>query len=244
MRKIVAGIVSIAGAGGWLLTKANWIANRLSFLSLPDDVREALIAMSHIPTLFATLLLIVGVCGIMFLAHDYGLFRYIIGFGQRKIIASGIEKETPQPSEFKAAPERIPLLDIIEMSRKTGWDTNAQQSNDATILADSLNQAAVDGVIRFWGRKYKYDFGESASTTYPLIEIPAEHFMEFSFQPLNLFRDGQRNFYIFTGKLGRQPHELRGQIYQDIHASRDQLAEWMSRNIPSKKNAQNGESKA
>ena len=72
--------------------------------------------------------------------------------------------------------------------------------------------------------------GETAVTNFPIIEISAAHFTEFSFQPLNLFRDGQRNFYIFTGKLGRQPRELRGRIYQDIHACRAQLVEWINRN--------------
>jgi hypothetical protein len=65
MRKIVAWTVSIAGVGGSLLTQANQIANHLSFLNLPDDVREALIQMSHFPVLFTCLLLIVGIVGII-----------------------------------------------------------------------------------------------------------------------------------------------------------------------------------
>jgi hypothetical protein len=127
-------------------------------------------------------------------------------------------------------PERTPLLDIVAMAKKAGWDTDLVQSNDASELTDRLNQAAADRTIKFWGRKYKYDLAEAASTTFPLIEIPAEHFAEFSFQPLNLFRDRQTNFYISTGKLGSQPRELRGSVYQDIHACRDQLVEWMNQN--------------
>jgi hypothetical protein len=161
-----------------LLTKANWIANHLSFLSLPDDVREALITMSHIPTFFATLFLIVGIIGILFLVHDYGLFQHIIGWVKRKIISSGAEKEKPQPLELEGVSDRVPLLDIIEMARAVGWNTDAHLSNGASELTDRLNQSAADGAIKLWGRKYKYDLGEAAATTFPLIEIPAEHFKE------------------------------------------------------------------
>lgn len=104
MRKVVEWTISITGLGGYLATKANWIANHLSFLSLPDDMRGALIAMSHIPTLSADLLLLVGIAGIIFLVHDYGLFGWI----QWKIhafrSALGVQsrlvhKTTPKTSE-------------------------------------------------------------------------------------------------------------------------------------------------
>jgi hypothetical protein len=78
MRKIVAWIVAIVGLGGSLLTQANWVAGHIGFLSLPSDVRGALIAMSQIPTLFALALLIVGVAGIGFLVHDYGFDRLLL----------------------------------------------------------------------------------------------------------------------------------------------------------------------
>lgn len=171
---------------------------------------------SIIATVFIVILAATFVCTIAYL-------------GRRQIKSQQEQQADPSPQELeKAPPERVPLIDIVEMAGKAGWNIDVRQSNDATILTNLLNQAAVDKIIRFWGRKYEYDFGEATAATYPLIEIPVEHFMEFSFQPLNLFRDGQKNLYIFTGKLGKQPRELRGQIYQDIHANRTQLGEWMS----------------
>jgi hypothetical protein len=222
----------------WLGWKAMSVASTASWV-LGGGALSSLVAAwvwfehqpsSIIATVFIVVLAATFVCTLAYL-------------GSRQTKMQQKKQTEPPPQEIaphqlpKAAPERAPLLDIVEMARKAGWDTDAFQSNDASELTARLNQAAADGTIKFWGRKYEYDLGETAVTNFPLIEIPAEHFTEFSFQPLNLFKDGQRNFYIFTGKLGRQPRELRGQIYQDIHACRAQLAEWMSRNSP------NGESK-
>jgi hypothetical protein len=156
---------------------------------------------------------------------------FLAYWGRRQTKAQQEQHNEPLRQEIEnVAPERAPLLDIIAMATKAGWNTDAQQSNDASELTARLNQAAADGAIKFWGRKYEYDLGEGAATTFPLVDIPAEHFREFSFQPLNLFRGGQINFYIYTGTLGRQMRELRGRIYQDIHACRVQLVEWMSQN--------------
>ena len=127
---------------------------------------------------------------------------------------------------------RIPLINLRSALQSVGWNTDIHRSNDATALTDSLNQAAADGLIKFYGRKYEYDLGEAASATFPLLEIPSEHFRDFSFQPINLFGDAQSNFYIFTGKLGALPRELRGQIYRDIHAGRTQIRKWVARNKP------------
>jgi hypothetical protein len=94
-----------------------------------------------------------------------------------------------------------------------------------------LNQAAVDKVITFWGRKYEYDLGEAAKGTFPLVEIPVQHFVDgYTFSVINLFGDNAVNFYIITGKLGKMMREQRGEIYQDIHADRTQLTSWLNRN--------------
>jgi hypothetical protein len=83
MRKIVAWTGTIIGIGEASLSKANSVANHLGFLSLPDDVRGALIAMSHIPMLVTSLLLIVGIACLIFLIHDYGLDKALLQWAQK-----------------------------------------------------------------------------------------------------------------------------------------------------------------
>jgi sensor domain CHASE-containing protein len=117
------------------------------------------------------------------------------------------------------------------MAANVGWDINIRSSSTIGDLVDSLNQAAVDKVITFWGRKYEYDLGEAAKGTFPLVEIPVQHFVDgYTFSVINLFGDNAVNFYIITGKLGKMMREQRGEIYQDIHADRTQLTSWLNRN--------------
>jgi hypothetical protein len=69
-------------------------------------------------------------------------------------------------------PQRTKLIDVIEKARKAGWNMDAIQSNDASELTARLNQAAVDGIIKFWWRKYEYDLGETAVTNFHLLKSP------------------------------------------------------------------------
>jgi hypothetical protein len=124
--------------------------------------------------------------------------------------------------------DRIPLIQLRDMAARVGWNTDARTSNDAYEFAGRLNQAAVDGRIKFWGRKYVYDFSQPAAE-FPLLEIPQEHFRDYAFDSLRLF-GAIDNFHIFTGKLGKQPRELKGQIYQDPYAHRRRLSEWIECN--------------
>ena len=138
------------------------------------------------------------------------------------------ETSTSRPTAKSPEPDRIPLIDLRKMAASLGWDTNIRTSRTIGDLVDSLNQAAVDRLIKFWGRKYEYDLGESAKGTFPLVEIPVDHFVEgYTFNVINLFGDNAINFYITTGKLGKMMREQRGEIYQDIYADRIQLTAWL-----------------
>jgi hypothetical protein len=133
------------------------------------------------------------------------------------------------PRKAPEEPDRIPLIELREMATKAGWNIDARTSRDTYDLVVRLNQAAVDGLINFWGGKYEYDFGENSNQV--LVNIPISHFADgYVFSCLNIFGDNSKNFYIHTGKIGKTMREQRGEIFQDIHADRKQLAGWIAKN--------------
>lgn len=144
---------------------------------------------------------------------------------------------SPSPNQTAGMPtesneavrNRIPIVQLRQLAEAGGWNLiDGRVSNDALAITNGLNQAAVDGTITFWGRKYQYEFGEDAAESMPLVPISKKHFLYYSFQPTNLFGNVS-NFYIFTGKLAKQPSELRGKIYRDIHVDRRQMEDWLPR---------------
>jgi hypothetical protein len=91
---------------------------------------------SIIATVFIVILSVTFVCVLAYL-----------GYRQTKIH----QVDQPPQEIEKLAPERVPLLDMVAMARKGGWDTDAVRSNDASDLTDRLNQAAADRTIKFGG---------------------------------------------------------------------------------------------
>lgn len=53
MRKALGLVGSLGGLGLFLLTYANRISNLLGFVSLPGEVKDALVLLSNIPTAIA-----------------------------------------------------------------------------------------------------------------------------------------------------------------------------------------------
>jgi hypothetical protein len=100
--------------------------------------------------------IIVTVFIVIFAATFVCTLAYL-GYRQTKVTRQKQANKPHQELE-KVAPGRVPLLDIVEMARKAGWDI---RSNDASDLTARLNQAAADGTIKFWGRRYEYDFGRN-----------------------------------------------------------------------------------
>jgi hypothetical protein len=82
-----------------------------------------------------------------------------------------------------------------------------------------LRQAAVDGDITFWGKRYIYEFGEDLDDE-PLVKIPPAHFEEFGFDPARLAQVD--NYDIFTGKLGEPVNAYRGRTFRDLHVDAQQ----------------------
>ena len=131
-----------------------------------------------------------------------------------------------QLNQNVAAQNRIPIVRLREMAAAVGWNVDRHTSNDGFNLTNKLNQAAADGALQFWGRKYEYEFGEDAADSVPLVRISQKHFLDYRFESTNLFGDAS-NFYIFTGRLGNQPSQLKGWIYRDIHVDRKQIEAWL-----------------
>ncbi len=130
----------------------------------------------------------------------------------------------------RRGPDRIPLVELRGMATKAGWNINVHISHDPHDLVKRLNQAAVDGLINFWGHKYEYDFGEDSNESL-LVNIPISHFVDrYVFSCLNIFGENRNNYYIHTGKIGKTMREQRGEIFQDIHADRRQLEDWIAKN--------------
>ena len=128
-----------------------------------------------------------------------------------------------------AASERIPLAELCEWATDAGWCSDVHSAtvgdNDWWTFATRLRQAAVDGSIQFWGRRYVADFGKDLDTE-PLVEIPKAHFAEFEFDPTALAEVD--NYDLFTGKLGDSPSAFKGQIFRDIHVNADQARAWLT----------------
>jgi hypothetical protein len=136
-------------------------------------------------------------------------------------------------------PDNVPLIELREMAAKVGWSTDNRTSNDTWHLVNKLNQAAFDGVIAFWGRKYEDRYlAEGAKDSIPLEKILVKHFKDgYRFDIFSIFGDNATNFYIHTGKPGKHMPEQVGEIYCDIYADRQQLVNWINRN---KKTTSNG----
>jgi hypothetical protein len=127
-----------------------------------------------------------------------------------------------------AVSQKVPLTVLREWASDAGWCADVQAAtvgdNDWWSFAKRLRQAAVDGDITFWGKKYVYEFGEDLDDE-PLVKIPPEHFEEFGFDPARLAQVD--NYDIFTGKLGEPPSANRGRIFRDLHVDAQQAQAWL-----------------
>jgi hypothetical protein len=150
---------------------------------------------------------------------------------QRRALTAQLTKDIRAclDSLSPAEPKRIPLSEMREWATAAGWCGDIQSAtvgdNDWWTFSMRLRQAAVDGAIQFWGRRYIYDFGKEVDAE-PLIQIPKEHFGEFGFDPTGLAQVD--NYDIFTGKLGDSPSARKGQIFRDIHVNADQARAWLA----------------
>lgn len=150
---------------------------------------------------------------------------------QRKVLTAFLTSDLRAclASIQPAASERAPLAELCEWAADAGWCSDVHSAtvgdNDWWTFATRLRQAAVDGSIQFWGRRYVADYGKDLDTE-PLVEIPKAHFAEFEFDPAAIAEVD--NYDLFTGKLGDSSSAWKGQIFRDIHVNADQARAWLT----------------
>jgi hypothetical protein len=131
-------------------------------------------------------------------------------------------REAPKPDEFSEAfrersTDRIPFVRLRDIAPEFGIDLSSSETPSANLAYDiegALRQAAVDGNLQVWGRKYQ---GPVQSND-PLLKIPASHFAEFEFGHGNLHYKTENRF-SHTGKITKRLEELAGQAYYDLQLS-------------------------
>jgi hypothetical protein len=132
----------------------------------------------------------------------------------------------PQPQDDRRAfdeawqertTDRIPFVRLRDIAPEFGLDLSSSETPTANLAYDiegALRQAAVDGDLQVWGRKYH---GPVQSND-PLLKIPASHFAEFEFGHGNLHYQTENRF-SHTGKITKRLEELAGQAYYDLQLS-------------------------
>jgi hypothetical protein len=124
--------------------------------------------------------------------------------------------------------ERIPVVELRKWASDAGWCADAQaialNDNHWWEFGIRLRQAAAEGEIGFWGKRYDYEFSQKTNTM-PFTRIPKEHFEEFGLDAVSLAHAD--NYDIFTGKLGESPSTLRGKVYRDLQVNAGQARAWL-----------------
>jgi nucleoside phosphorylase len=145
---------------------------------------------------------------------------------------STLDPGPPRKATAGVAPtggaKRVRLTDFRNWAADAGWSSDVQSAtvgdNDWWTFTNRLRQAAVDGAITFWGKKYTFDFGEDLDSE-PLVKIPPHHFEKFGFDPTRIAE--AENYDIFTGTLGDPPSAWRGSTFRDLHVDAAEARTWL-----------------
>jgi hypothetical protein len=127
-----------------------------------------------------------------------------------------------QTHSSRSTIDRVPVLMLRHAAEAHGWDFG-DDSLEGKDLSDGLRQAAMNGLITFWGRRQTGNSGTYARSG-PLQVINRAHWddYQFDFAPLSSATD---NFLIFTYATRRHPPRRGG--YVDIHVDRPQALKWL-----------------
>ena len=125
---------------------------------------------------------------------------------------------------------QIPYIQIRDLANLKGWNLSERDStahNRAYDLQTIIRQAASDGELKVWGRRFESPLG-----TNPLLPIPKEHFQEYEFQHgvlnyLNVSNESAR-----TDKLGAHEKDLVGHVFCDLHVSRRDIQQLLAKVKP------------
>jgi hypothetical protein len=118
-----------------------------------------------------------------------------------------------------------PLITVKRWAAEAGW--SIALSNNCYEFTQRLRQAGVRKVLDFEGRLYRnVDWPEDSKGEEPLVPIPAKHFENFQIDPPR-FHGEERNYFILTSQAGKDWHQLKGQIYRDLHVDTAQIQRWL-----------------
>jgi hypothetical protein len=149
--------------------------------------------------------------------------------GLREAFLRGLRGELPATSQgavpgvsFDQAFEertkdRIPYVRIRDLAPAYALGLGAHDldaPNVAYRIEGALRQAAVDGELKVWGRKYR---GPVKSND-PLVPIPASHFEDFEFGHGDLHHQTV-NEQTHTGKIGKRLEDFPDQAFYDLQLS-------------------------
>lgn len=210
------GFFSIGGAAVW------WIVDRLYGDRIFAMIKPSLPDWLTTPPLeqFGSFVFTWGVPAFFFGLGLFLLWRRNEPSQQtRKPIL--VAKSDPEP-------ERIRLLEFRDAAIVSGWNVHGNTSLDGPDLLEGLRQAALDGVVRLWGRPYRNEF-ESLNRTEPLSEIPRDHWKEFRFDWHSVIAAAD-NFETMTdnARLSSVRRHQKG-AYCDIYVERESAIRWLEK---------------
>lgn len=136
-----------------------------------------------------------------------------------RLIALELQRSIPGLTD-KPFKDLIPFVSIRNIANNDGWilnETDSAVANRAYALEGKLRQAAVDGELRVWGRKYDVPMSNA-----PLLQIPREHFEEYGIAHGALHYQVD-NKTSRTGKIDTNLDQSRGLIYCDLHVSKHEI---------------------
>jgi hypothetical protein len=135
----------------------------------------------------------------------------------RKAEAKARRRATFGEAWKERATDRIPFVRLRDLAPNYGLNLDPNDpaaSNLAYRIEGELRQAAVNGELKVWGRKYTGQVNDNA----PLIAIPASHFEDYSFAHGFLHYE-VANDKTHTGSIPKRLEELVGQVFFDLHIS-------------------------
>jgi len=134
-----------------------------------------------------------------------------------------IDKLKSKKEQIEILDARAPLIELRDLAAKDSWDFNAYGSTHIIDFAKALQQAGLDGELKFWGRPNKSSIN-SVNLNEPLNEIEKEHWKDFIIEPIALFQ-AENNADVYSYNAAQ--NDWREGNYIDIHTSEDAAAKWL-----------------
>ena len=131
--------------------------------------------------------------------------------------------------KIEGQPEWLPLVGVRDLATKAGWKIDYYDANPGYEFCQSMRQAAVHGKLHFQGRRVtSANWPEHYKTEEPLIDVPQNHFVDFTIHPLT-FLGSNSNYQTYTTKLGKMMLDEQGeQNYRDLHVKVREIKKWLT----------------